>query len=253
MINLDEYDTLRGSSLYDLVFSVTRFGDMVESRYGDCLEILGGRLKCESGVLIEREGINYSLGWMEMFQLLAGVYDPDNLKRIAPNANHDLFTYEMAYGPRVIDKVPGIIQALSKDRNTRQAVLFVGNPGDGPTSSLPCTLTIQFVIRFDCLHAIVNMRSWDVCRGLPYDLMMFSGLLEMVGRCLIIPTGNIIVQAGSTHIYMDQMDKLPKLRRKKWGFTEEVPDAWGDSIEWFGKEMHNIQQGVLPPGIAHVS
>lgn len=248
---VQKVSSLEGYTVQDLVQRVAHKGHVVESRYGTCVEMFGGRVEVPSGTLIKRGGINLSLGWMETFQLLAGTFRPEEIQRVAPKANHSLFTSQMAYGPRVVHDVPAIIEAIKADLSTRQAVLFVGKPGDGPTSNLPCTTTIQFMVRFDQIHAIVNMRSWDLCRGLPYDLMMFSGLLEMIGRCLLIETGNIIVQAGSTHIYLDQLDKLPVVDSKRWRFTEEVPDTWTDAVWWFRKEIFSIEQGKTPPGIMY--
>jgi thymidylate synthase len=253
-MNVEQIETWNeGSNLDSLIHRVSRFGERVESRYGPCLEILGGKFQCESGSLTIRQGINDALGWMEMFQLLAGVYAPEELKRVAPNADHSLFTPQMAYGPRVTDQVPSIIQALLHDPITRQAVLFVGGPSDGPTKNLPCTLTIQFLIRENLIHVVVSMRSWDLCRGLPYDIMMFSGLLEMIGRCVNIQAGTITVMAGSTHIYLDQIHKIPTLRNTRWGFNEEVPDTWNEAREWFNIELTNIRQKQLPRGIELLS
>lgn len=243
---------INDSSVDALVQRVLRLGEVVPSRYGDCLEILGGRVRVPSGTLITRMRINYSLGWMEMFQLLAGVYDLDNIKRVTPNANHSLFTYEMAYGPRIMHQLPQLIEKMKRDPETRQAVLFVGKPDDGPTSNLPCTISIQFLNRKGILNAIVHMRSWDLCRGLPYDLMMFSGLLEMMGRILMLEIGDITVLSGSTHIYLDQTDILPKLSEKVWQFTEDVPDTLPEAIDWFYKEMNNIEPRITPRGITFI-
>lgn len=242
-----------GSNLDYLVKNVMRNGIKVSSRYGDTREVLGGRLRCRSGTLITRKNINYSLGWMEMYQLLAGVYDPEALARVAPNADHSLFTYDMAYGPRVVDQIPRIIEALRNDQNTRQAVVFVGKPENGPTSSLPCTISIQFLIRDNLIHAVVQMRSWDLCKGLPYDIMMFSGLLEVIGRCLLIETGNVTVCAGSTHIYLNNIPIIPRMRNMLWGFNEEVPDTWGECVEWFRQGVRHMRRGSTPDGIIHYS
>lgn len=227
-------------------------GDRVESRYGLCIESLGGRLDVPSGILVAREGINLSLGWMEFLQLVAGVYDLDALKAVAPKADHSLFTYAMAYGPRIYYKAPAIIEALQDNPNTRQAVLFVAKPDDGPTSNLPCTLTIQFVIRHRKIHAIVSMRSWDLCRGLPYDLMMFSGLLEIIGRCLDIPAGRVIVQAGSVHVYTGWANRLPFSSQHRWAFKDEVPREWNEARRWAAKNISLLPTWGIPQGIEYV-
>jgi hypothetical protein len=247
--------------IHEFANYVLATGNRVESRYGPTIEYIGGRLEVLSGVLVERPGINWTLGWVEVLQLLSGCYDLDSIKRVAPNANHDLFTYEMAYGPRIYFELSNLIRALQHDPMTRQAVLFVAKPEDGQTSNLPCTLTIQFLVRphystrmglihiEDRINAIVSMRSWDLCLGLPYDLMMFSALLEMVGRCLTIPTGKIVVMAGSAHIYLDKKDKLPRMSNTRWRFSEDAPTNRFEFLDWASYELERIQKGETPKHI----
>ena len=147
----------------------SRFGDMIEMQWPATIEFL-------AGALVKRDRINYALGWMEMLQFIGGVYEPDAIKRVAPRANHALFTPQMAYGPRVKDQMPEIIRALIRDPLTRQAIAFIGSKEDGPTNSQPCTVSMQFLIREGVLRTIVTMRSWDLVKGMAYDAMMFGGM-----------------------------------------------------------------------------
>jgi thymidylate synthase len=241
------------SKIVPIADQVFRDGKIVDSRYGACQEILGGRFECSSGTLVTREGFNISLGWMEMLQLIAGVYNIEAIKRVAPKADHKLFTRKMAYGPRVYLDIRKILRALAEDPDTRQAVLFVAHPVDGPTSDLPCTLTIQFLIRGGTVHSIVSMRSWDLCRGLPYDLMMFSGLLEVVSRCINIPAGQIIVTAGSAHIYLDQLTKVPYLDSRRWRFTNNAPRDWNHFVSWSEENIVTLKRGGVPEFVEYVS
>lgn len=236
-----------------LAADVLKFGRPVASRYGPSLELIGGQFEMLSGGLIERQGINWSLGWMELLQFVAGTYDLSAIKRVAPKANHSLFTYEMAYGPRIYDQMIELLHTLSVNPETRQAVLFIGKPEDGPTSCLPCTLTMQFLIRDGRLNGVVSMRSWDLCRGLPYDIMMFSGLLKIVARCLEIPDGLLIVTAGSAHVYQDQMDKLPCLSSTRWRFTEDAPTSWIGFVGWAVNNILYLKKGGRPGCIEYFS
>lgn len=229
--------------------AVLREGALIDSRYGPCTEVVGGQLVVPTGILVERRGINLSIGWMEMLQLAAGVFDLDAMKRIAPNADHSLMTKAMAYGPRINLRIQNIIHALREDPLTRQAVLFIGVPENGPTSDLPCTVTIQFLIRDETLHAVVSMRSWDLCRGLPYDLMMFSGLTMLVARCLGYAAGSMIVNAGSSHIYRDWSDRLPRTAPAMWGFHPDVPTNWNDIKAWAISGVDTLQKGKWPEGV----
>ena len=235
--------------IYELAYRVWWQGNRTTSRYGATQELTGVQLRVPSRTLVTRDKLNMSFGWMEMFQLLGGFFDPELLKRVAPNADHSLITPQMAYGPRIQDQMIGIIQTLTLDPLSRQAVLFIGHPDDGPTSDLPCTLTIQFLQRLEIIDAIVTMRSWDLCRGLPYDLMMFSGLLEALARCLNKTTGHIYVTAGSAHVYHGWEDKTPRTSLLKWNFKYEVPRSWLDIRDWAQAAALDLEKGKSPLGI----
>lgn len=237
----------------ELMQSVVLRGTPIESRYGPCIELIGGRLEVPAGTLVTRPRINPALGWMELLQLVAGVFDLRALKTVAPYADHSLFTPQMAYGPRIQGRILDVFQSLLSDPWTRQAVLFIGQPSDGPSSNLPCTLTIQFLLRESILHAVVSMRSWDLCRGLPYDLMMFSGLLQIVARCLKMSAGNVIVHAGSAHIYDDQTAKVPHISDKRWIFSDDAPDSWHGFVSWANVNIPLLRQGGTPSNILYVS
>lgn len=229
-----------------LAREVLTLGKIVDSRYGKTIEMLGGQLKCSSGTLFTRTGINYSLGFMELLQMVGGVFDLEAIKRVAPNANHSLFTYPMAYGPRIKHQMNRLLTTLRSDPRSRQAVLFVGSRDDGMSSDLPCTLAIQFRQRNGYLHAIVSMRSWDLCRGLPYDVIMFSGLLEIVARCMIWKPGDLIVHAGSAHIYEDQKEKIPYISDYRWYLTDDAPTTWGKWREWAHRNIERLERGGIP-------
>lgn len=234
-----------------LVTEVMKFGREVESRYGPCVELLGGRFECSTGMLVTREGMSFALGWMELLQLVAGVYDLFAIQRVAPKANISLFTYDMAYGPRISEQMPVLLRTLAADPDTRQAVLFIAKPENGPTSSLPCTLTMQFLVRSGKVHAVVSMRSWDLCRGLPYDIMMFQGLLMIVGRCLRLPAGQLIVNAVSAHIYHDQKHKVPYISKKRWVLQGDM-ESWEDHVGWATNNIPLLERGGVPGCIQYV-
>lgn len=234
----------------DLVGEVLYRGSTIDSRYGPCIEVIGGQFRGNVGSLITKSGINYSLGWMELLQVVAGVYNLEAIKRVAPKANHSLFTYEMAYGPRIHYQMPKILEVLKENPDTRQAVLFVGKPEDGPTSNQPCTTSIQFLVRKEEVQAVVSMRSWDLCRGLPYDWMVFSGLTEIVAECLNLTGGLVQITAGSAHIYEDQMDNLPSLSERDWKFVD-APNEWSDFVRWAERNIATLGKGGVPTCIEY--
>ena len=108
------------------------------------------------------------------------------------------------------------LNALLADPLTRRAILIYTRPSmqldycrDG-MSDFMCTNTVQYFIRNNSLHTLVNMRSNDAWAGYRND---YSWQVEIRNRLLnefnrksklkILP-GNIIWNVGSLHIYSRQ-------------------------------------------------
>lgn len=197
----------RDGKLPAIVDHLARFGDRVNSRYGTTREILGFQYKYRVGEVPKRNLMNMRIGWLEVCMLMGEFYDLSLFERVAPKADLALFTPQMAYGPRVLGQVETVIETLRTSPDSRQCVLFIGKPADGMTSSQPCTTTIQFFVRNKELKTITTMRSWDAIKGLPYDLMMFGALTQVVAHVLGLTAGESIVNAGSFHVYEADLEK----------------------------------------------
>jgi thymidylate synthase len=146
----------------------------------------------------------------EIAMLLAGVYDGELLRAITPKAA-ELTTPLTAYGPRVRHQLPLIVQELQDDPQSRRAVVYVGSGkdlariGKDTANEMPCTMTWQFLVRSE-LHMIVNMRSWDACWGLAYDVPCFVAVQMAVAHALGVPLGPYHHHAGSFHLYERHWD-----------------------------------------------
>jgi len=123
-----------------------------------------------------------------------------------------------AYGPKVMDQLGYVVDCLIHDSHTRQAVLAIWRERPGASKDIPCTLTMQFLLRWNqlyhmpSLHTIVNMRSSDVWLGLPYDLFTFSMIamaviIELRRRAamalhgIALESSTLTIFAGSQHLY----------------------------------------------------
>lgn len=129
---------------------------------------------------------------------------------------------QWAYGPKFVEQVHYVCDVLTKDNNSRQAVISIWR--ENPRYTPPCTLTLQFIIRGGLLHCIVNMRSSDLWLGLPYDIFAFSMMAKYIQICLMKvsvgfrnpPTvglllGSLSIHAGSQHAYERDFEKISKL------------------------------------------
>lgn len=240
-------------SYASLVEHVEASGAAVDSRLGPMREYFGAGLYLPTGVIPNRKNLNLNLGWAEALQLLAGVFDPAALKRVAPKADHSLFTLHMAYGPRTVDQWPLVIEELKENPESRRAVIFIAKPDD-TSNTIPCTLNIGFLIRNGQLQTNVYMRSWDVHHGLPYDIMMFSMAAQAVAACLQIPAGVIKVTATSMHLY-DQhkgFKVLPSVGYKVSAFDNPryTPD-WPMIQRWAQRNLATLDQGIQPGWVVY--
>lgn len=232
-----------------ILWLVQNDGQLVESRIGPTKEMPDMRFICAMGDIPRRAGMNLSIGWTEMLQLIGGVYTREVFERVAPNSDLSLFTHNMAYGPRLKDQMNLLLDELRRFPNSRRATLYVGRDVDY-IDNLPCTNTIQFLIRDNRLHMLVSMRSWDLVKGLPYDIMMFGGLGFAVCRCLKgVQPGLISVHAGSAHIYQSDTTKLPMKPFKPWSFVfdESVPTEWWSNVTAWARLANDQLQPNLPP------
>lgn len=189
-------------SYNELIHEVLTKGHKVTVRGLPTTEMIGVQVQLEAGETIARKGYNQALGWMELLQILAGSFNPEALRIVAPKARHDLFTPQMAYGPRLKDQLPVVVDLLKKDPTTRRAVVYLARQEELAAGvETPCTSSIQFLYRGGMLHGVVSMRSWDLVKGLTYDIVMFGGLVQAVARAIGTVGGQVVIMAGSAHIY----------------------------------------------------
>lgn len=105
-----------------------------------------------------------------------------------------------AYGKRLEYQWTYIFESLDKP-DSRQAVASIWTPNPGNSKDIPCTISLQWLIREDKLHCTVNMRSSDIWLGLPYDFFTFSQLTNCVAGAIKVPVGSVTMNLASSHLY----------------------------------------------------
>ena len=159
----------------------------------------------------ERKGTLFScLG--ELLWYLAGTSDLEFIKYYLPDYekySDDGRTIYGGYGPRLFNmrahynQIENITKLLSKRPRSRQAVIQLFDARDivEEHKDIPCTCTLQFMIRKSRLNMFTNMRSNDAFLGLPHDVFSFTMLQEIVARTLGIELGSYKHAVGSLHLY----------------------------------------------------
>ncbi len=151
----------------------------------------------------------------------------------------DARTLYGAYGPRIfrmrekVNQIENVIRLLKERPSTRQAVIQIFNAEDiiEKHKDVPCTCTVQFLIREGKLHAITHMRSNDAFLGLPHDIFAFTFLQEIVARSVAVQLGTYKHAVGSLHLYDKDRQKARQYIEEAWQATISMP-AMPDGNPW---------------------
>jgi len=135
-----------------------------------------------------------------------------------------------AYGPRLFNmrdqnQVENIIRLLKRKPASRQAVIQLFDAKDIARKSkdVPCTCTLQFLVRGGRLLMFTNMRSNDAFIGLPHDIFAFTMLQEIVARALKLELGPYSHAVGSLHLYKTNREAAGRYLKEGWQSTVMMP------------------------------
>lgn len=203
------------------VVSATK-GTNIE-RFGALLVLTNPRARLSRS---ELKGTLFScLG--ELCWYLSASDDLDFIQHYIPNYkdySDDGETIYGAYGPRFyktqndIDQISRICNLLTEKPSSRRAVIQLFDADDLTEDHLdvPCTCTIQCVIRDRSLSMLVYMRSNDAYKGLPHDIFSFTMLQEILARKLGVDIGEYKHAVGSLHLYDDSRDLAETYLKGGW-------------------------------------
>jgi thymidylate synthase len=127
------------------------------------------------------------------------------------------------YGPRLFklrrtNQIENVLDLLRRKRHSRRAVIQLFDARDLATShkDVPCTCTMQFMVRRRRLHLLTNMRSNDAFIGLPHDIFAFTMLQEIMARSLRLELGTYYHLVGSLHLYKRNRDSARRYLNEGW-------------------------------------
>lgn len=199
----------------NLLEQITYRGALQNPRGKATQELLNVTLHVRQGlanVLVNpRRNINYRSMIAEWLWIHFGFFDVTSISQYIKKYREftdDGTTLAGAYGPHFTANYGRIISQLQEDPSTRQAVMPIWRPGMMfPSKDVPCTISLQFLIRDKQLHTVVNMRSSDAWLGLPYDFFVFSQLANTVAIHVPAPhgIGSLTMHLGSSHLYEENL------------------------------------------------
>lgn len=124
-----------------------------------------------------------------------------------------------------------VLRELRNDPDSRRAVMHIRQPKHSwiAEKDVPCTLTLQFILRDNKLNLITNMRSSDLIYGLSYDVPAFTFLQELMALELGVELGWYRHLSASLHIYERHFEMCENImkndpRRESWVYTPQMPE-----------------------------
>ncbi len=225
----------------NLVSDIVKYGSRTSPRGMPVLEMMGYQtkiwMKYPIVTMIERK-----LGYKFLAAEAAWILSGDNrVASITPfskdiaNFSDDGFRFFGAYGPKIMDQISSVAKALVKDPSSRQAVINIWRENPPETKDVPCTISVQWLIRDGHLHCFDTMRSSDAWLGWPYDIFnftMLSGYLALMLRRfgIDIELGVLTLTAGSQHLYERNLESVKEVLA-----SQVTPPGYGGfrPLEWF--------------------
>lgn len=108
-----------------------------------------------------------------------------------------------------VDQLADVIKTLKTDPLSRRMLVSAWNPAEIESMALPpCHDSFQLISDGLSLDLIWRQRSCDVAIGLPYDILLYGLLLELIAKEVKMEARWLIGQLGDVHVYEPHKDGL---------------------------------------------
>jgi thymidylate synthase len=106
-----------------------------------------------------------------------------------------------------VDQLANLVNAIRINPWSRRLLVSAWNPVDMDDMVLPpCHYAFQVYINNGVIDLMWQQRS-DVFLGLPYDIVMYGLLLEMLAKGSDLIPGQLIGQLGDCHLYNNHLEQ----------------------------------------------
>jgi thymidylate synthase len=193
--------------------------EFLPSGTGKMLEIIGAHFIADENSIIGEPNTNYiqrEIDWYKSKSL--NVWDiegkvPKIWQMVAANDGTINSNYGWCFYSKENDyQFKNVLRKLKQDKTSRQAIMIYNRPSmhqewnENGRSDFMCCQNVQYFIRDDKLHCVVNFRSNDARFGYLNDYAWMKYVLEELHKVLkhtyeTLEIGDIIWNAGSLHIY----------------------------------------------------
>jgi thymidylate synthase len=256
-----EFETL-DDVLLELYSRLLSLESNIKATRGDFSELLGVSIEIQKPRARLSRSETRGKGFSSLGELLWYLTGDNRLDFIEKyigayrKESEDGVTVYGGYGPRLFqqrgnDQLRNVTTLLRARPTSRRAVIQIFNAEDiaQKHEEIPCTTTLQFLIRDERVHLIVTMRSNDAYLGLPHDVFCFTMLQEIVARMLDQDIGTYRHFVGSMHLYEKDRASAERLVAEGFQSRIEMPpmpagDPWPSISSVLGAESR-IRKGEL--------
>lgn len=234
-------------------------GSRASPRQQDTLEWLGYQSVVDMRyplVTVEARNLGYRFAPAEAWWIGTGKNDVASIapySRAIAQFSDDGETFFGAYGPRLRDQLPYVVETLYRDPDSRQAVATIWRENPPRSKDIPCTVSAQWLVRTDeegqrFVYCVDTMRSSDAWLGWPYDVFNFTMLSAYVAAYLALAwgepvyLGKLVLQAGSQHIYRRDLEGVKACLRDPRAFSYEPlnPMDFAGNPSWIWSHLQGL-------------
>lgn len=240
--------------------------DSIHPRKGDAKEVFGAILELTNPRArlsrTEIKGTPFScLG--ELSWYLSGSDELSHMQYYIKRYDEysdDKKTIHGAYGPRLrnmhgkYNQLLDIVKFLKDHTDSRRAVIQIYDAADlyHDGKDVPCTTTLQFVVRNNKLSMMTSMRSNDVFLGLPHDIFCFTMIQEIIATKLNLELGIYKHSVGSLHLYDTDFDKAKIFISEGWQSTQAMQKMPAIDIESNVIKFINLEKEIREKGVTNL-
>lgn len=208
---------------------------IVSPRGMEVREQIAGQYKVPMMAYIDNadRNVNYDFMFAEAAWICSGsnhLRDLTDTMKSYANYSDDGIFLSGAYGVKVVDQMRYVVDTLEKDSDSRQAFINIWRENPRDSKDIPCTTSMQFLIRDNELNMISNMRSHDIVLGSTYDVFSFSAVANSIRlllqeRGINVGLGDLTVNAGSLHLYERHYEDIDR-----WAKSDEINTEIGKRV-----------------------
>lgn len=200
--------------------------------------------------------LSYPFAVAEFLWIMAGARDLSLIEPYNRNMRRysdDGIVLAGAYGPAIRSQLDYVTRELAVNRASRQAVLTIWKPNPEPSRDIPCTVSLQFLVRGGRVLLHASMRSSDAWLGLPYDVFTFANIQAAVAGTLDLVPGQLSLSLGSSHLYDEHWQRAQRIVEDYAAYRNDfelpdLPSGVCGTGEYTGWLVHAREYWAHPSG-----